>query len=52
MGVVLEQELAVLVVEAVVELLEVDGEHRSVLQWSLNLRELSLLEVVEVGQHI
>ena len=48
----LEQELAVLVVEAVVELLEVDGEHRSVLLWFLNLRELSQLEVVEVGQHI
>ena len=41
-----------LVVEAVVELLEVDGEHRSVLLWFLNLRELSLLEVGEVGQHI
>ena len=41
-----------LVVEAVVELLEVDGEHRSVLLWFLNLRELSQLEVVEVGQHI
>ena len=48
----LEQELAVLVVEAVVDLVEVDGEHRSDLLWFLKLRELSQLEVVEVGQHI
>ena len=41
-----------LVVEAVVELVEVDGEHRSVLLWFLNLRELSQLEVGEAGQHI